>query len=337
MTAPSPLSGPAAGGTVGTVVGRPRLKPTIREVLAATERPLVGLWSSSGSPVAAEILAASGADLLVVDGEHGPVELRDILAILQASEAYPITPVVRVPWNDPVRIKQVLDLGAQSIIVPMVSSADEARAAVAAARYPGAEGERLGRRGIGSALARSARWGLVPGYVRGADAHVSVIVQIETADGVANAAEIAAVDGVDAVFIGPADLAGSLGHPGAPAEPEVVAAVDATIEAVAAQGVPVGVNAFAPADADRVIARGAAFVVVSSDVTLMATGARAAVDRLRPAADSGTTVDHTPDSAAVDSATPADPEPDTTSPASASPASTVSASTVGQAPAPDQY
>lgn len=317
MTAPSPLSGPAAGGTVGTAVGQPRLKPTVREVLAATERPLVGLWSSSGSPVAAEILAASGADLLVVDGEHGPVELRDILAILQASEAYPVTPVVRVPWNDPVRIKQVLDLGAQSIIVPMVSSA---------------EGERLGRRGIGSALARSARWGLVPGYVRGADAHVSVIVQIETADGVANAAEIAAVDGVDAVFIGPADLAGSLGHPGAPAEPEVVAAVDATIEAVAAEGVPVGVNAFAPADADRVIARGAAFVVVSSDVTLMATGARAAVDRLRPAADSGTTVDHTPDSAAVDSATPAGPEPDTTSPAS-----TVSASTVGQAPAPDQY
>ncbi|PWH07158.1 2-dehydro-3-deoxyglucarate aldolase [Brachybacterium endophyticum] len=259
----------------------PTLKPTVREVLEAATEPLVGLWSASGSTIDAEILAQSGPDLIVIDGEHGPVELRDILHLLQTLEAFDVTTVVRVPWNDPVRIKQVLELGAQNLLVPMVSTAVEARAAVAAARYPGNAGARPGVRGIGSALARSSRWAQVPDYVGEADDLVSVIVQIETAEGVANAAEIAAVDGVDAVFIGPADLAGSLGHPGAPGDQEVVDAVDSTIDTVAALGVPVGVNAFVEADADRVLARGASFVVVSADVTLLARGAAAAVDHHR--------------------------------------------------------
>lgn len=255
---------------------------TARDALAGAERPLVGLWNATGDPIAAEIVAGSGADLLLVDGEHGPLGLREILAVLQAADAYPITSLVRVPWNDPVVIKQVLDLGARSLIVPMVSTPAEAEAAVRAARYPGAAGEREGGRGIGSALARSSRWGRIAGYVGEADAHVSVVVQVETAEGVANAAAIAAVDGVDAVFVGPADLAGSLGHPGDPGHLDVVAAVDATIDAVRGAGTPVGVNAFAPADADRVIARGAAFVVVGADVTILARGAEAAVARLRP-------------------------------------------------------
>lgn len=258
-----------------------RLKPTFRAVLAEASAPLVGLWNASGSPVAAELMAGSGADLLIVDGEHGPMELRDLLHILQTAEAYPVTTLVRVPWNDPVRIKQVLDLGAQNIIVPMVSTAAEAEAAVSAARYPGAAGSRPGTRGIGSALARSARWGRAAGYVQDADSHVSVTVQIETADAAANAAEIAAVDGVDAVFIGPADLAGSMGYPGAPGEQAVVDTVDATVDAVLAAGKPVGVNAFAEADQDRVLARGASFVIVSADVTLMARGSEAAVARLK--------------------------------------------------------
>lgn len=259
------------------------LKPTFRQALADASGPLVGLWNASGSAVAAELMAGSGADLLLVDGEHGPIELREILHILQAAEPYPVTTLVRVPWNDPVRIKQVLDLGAQNVLVPMVSTADDARAAVEAARYPGAAGARAGGRGIGSALARSSRWGRAAGYVQGADEHVSVTVQIETAEGVRNAADIAAVDGVDAVFIGPADLAGSMGFPGAPSTPDVVAAVDATIDAVRGAGIPVGVNAFAEVDADRVLARGADFVFVAADVTLMARGAEAAVQRLKPA------------------------------------------------------
>lgn len=257
------------------------LKPTFRDALARADAPLVGLWNASGSPVAAEIMAGSGADLLLVDGEHAPMQLRDILHILQAAEAYPVTTLVRVPWNDPVHIKQVLDLGAQNLIVPMVSTAAHAEAAVRAARYPGAPGTRPGTRGIGSALARSGRWGRATGYVANADEHVSVTAQIETADAVANAAEIAAVDGVDAVFIGPTDLAGSMGFPGRPSEPAVVAAVDATIDAVRAAGKPVGVNTFAEADADRCIARGASFVFVSADVTLMARGSEAAVARLK--------------------------------------------------------
>ncbi|UOW01050.1 aldolase/citrate lyase family protein [Agrococcus sp. SCSIO52902] len=254
---------------------------TFRDALARAEAPLVGLWNASGSAVAAEIMAGSGADLLLVDGEHGPISISEMLPILQAAAAYPVTTIVRVPWNDPVIIKQVLDLGAENVLVPMVSTADDARAAVRAARYPGGDGEREGARGIGSALARSSRWGRIPGYVGAADDHVSVTVQIETADGVANAAEIAAVDGVDAVFVGPADLAGSMGLPGRPSEPAVVAAVDATIDAVRSAGTPVGVNAFAEADADRCIARGASFVFVAADVTLMARGSEAAVAQLK--------------------------------------------------------
>lgn len=254
---------------------------TFRDALAAAEAPLVGLWNASGSAVAAEIMAGSGADLLLVDGEHGPISISEMLPILHAAAAYPVTTIVRVPWNDPVIIKQVLDLGAENVLVPMVSTAADAAAAVRAARYPGGDGEREGGRGIGSALARSSRWGRIAGYVQGADAHVSVTVQIETAEGVANAAEIAAVEGVDAVFIGPADLAGSLGFPGRPSEPAVVAAVDAAIDAARATGTPVGVNAFAEADADRCIARGASFVFVAADVTLMARGSEAAVARLK--------------------------------------------------------
>ncbi|GAA1425909.1 HpcH/HpaI aldolase family protein [Agrococcus citreus] len=254
---------------------------TFRDVLSSAEAPLVGLWNASGSALAAEIMAGSGADLLLVDGEHGPISISEMLPILQAAAAYPVTTIVRVPWNDPVIIKQALDLGAVNVLVPMVSTAADAAAAVRAARYPGAAGEREGARGIGSALARSSRWGRIAGYVPDADAHVSVTVQIETAEGVANAAEIAAVDGVDAVFIGPADLAGSMGFPGRASAPEVVAAVDAAIDAVRSAGTPVGVNTFVEADADRCIARGAAFVFVGADVTLMARGSEAAVARLK--------------------------------------------------------
>ena len=152
----------------------------------------------SGSPLVAEICAGSGLDWVLIDMEHSPNGLESVLAQLQAVAAYPVTPLVRVPIGDVVTIKQVLDLGAQNLLVPMVSSADEARAVVEAVRYPP-----RGRRGVGSALARSARWNRVDGYLTDADAHVSLFVQIETAEGVAAAAEIAAVDGVDGVFVGP--------------------------------------------------------------------------------------------------------------------------------------
>ena len=242
-----------------------RLTPTLREALASTTRPLAGMWVCSGSPLVAEICAGGGLDWLLIDMEHAPNGLESVLAQLQAVAAYPVTPVVRIPSADPVVIKQVLDLGARTILVPMVSSPAEAQAVVEAASYPP-----RGRRGVGSALARSARWNRVENYLTDAQAHVSVFVQIETADAVAAAAGIAGVAGVDGVFVGPSDLAASLGHLGQQAHPEVIAAVHRAFAEVLGTGTPVGVNAFDPAVADQYLAAGASFVLVGADVAVLA-------------------------------------------------------------------
>jgi 4-hydroxy-2-oxoheptanedioate aldolase len=250
------------------------LNPTLRARLDAADRPLIGMWVTSGSPLIAEICAGSGLDWVLIDMEHAPNGLESVLAQLHAVSAYPVTPVVRVPIGDVVTIKQVLDLGAQSILVPMVSSADDARAAVEAVRYPP-----RGRRGVGSALARSARWNRVDGYLADADEHVSLFVQIETTEGVDAAAEIAAVDGIDGIFVGPSDLAASMGLLGQQTHPDVEAAVLRTFDAVRSAGTPVGVNAFDPTLADRYLAAGAAFALVGADVSLLARGSEALAAR----------------------------------------------------------
>lgn len=257
-----------------------RLSPTLRERLAGAERPLAGMWVSSGSALVAEICAGSGLDWLLVDMEHSPNGLESVLAQLQAVAAYPITPVVRVPVGDTVTLKQVLDLGAQTVLVPMVSSAAQARELVADVRYPPA-----GRRGVGSALARSARWNRVDDYLAEADRHVSLFVQVETAEGVEAAGEIAAVDGVDGVFVGPSDLAASLGLLGRQTHPDVVAAVHRAFAAVRAAGKPVGVNAFDPAAARGYAESGAAFVLVGADVALLARGSESLAAAWVPDAD----------------------------------------------------
>lgn len=257
-----------------------RLRPTFREALAAADRPLAGIWTCSGSPLVAEICAGSGMDWLLVDGEHSPLGLETTLGILQAAAAYPITPLVRVSANDVVVIKQVLDLGAQNVLVPMVSSAGEAAAAVDAVHYPP-----RGRRGVGSALARSARWNRVDDYLLHAAEHVSLFVQIETATAVDDAAAIAAVDGVDGVFVGPSDLAASMGVLGQQSHPDVVAAVLRTFDAVHAAGKPVGVNAFDPAVAQSYVDAGADFVAVGADVALLARASEALAGRWVPAAE----------------------------------------------------
>jgi 4-hydroxy-2-oxoheptanedioate aldolase len=247
-----------------------RLNPTFRDRLAEASRPLAGMWICSGSPLVAEICAGSGLDWLLIDMEHSPNGLESVLAQLYAVSAYPSTPLVRVPVGDVVTIKQVLDLGAQNLLVPMISSADEAGAVVEAVRYPP-----RGRRGVGSALARSARWNRVEGYLAGADDHVSLFVQIETAEGVTAAAEIAAVDGVDGVFLGPSDLAASMGLLGQQTHPDVTAAVLRAFEGVRSAGKPVGVNAFDPAAARGYIDAGASFVLAGADVALLARGSEA--------------------------------------------------------------
>lgn len=253
---------------------------TLAQELVGAERPLAGMWVCSGSPLVAEICAGAGLDWLLIDMEHSPNGLESVLAQLQAAAAYPVTPVVRVPVNDTVVLKQVLDLGAQTVLVPMVSSAQEAQAAVEAVRYPP-----RGRRGVGSALARSARWNRIEGYLTSADDHVSLFVQIETAAGVEAAGEIAAVDGVDGVFVGPSDLAASMGVLGQQSHPDVVAAVRRTFEAVRAAGKPVGVNAFDPQVARGYADDGAGFILVGADVALLARGSEALAAQWVPEAE----------------------------------------------------
>jgi 4-hydroxy-2-oxoheptanedioate aldolase len=247
---------------------------TLRDAIAAADRPLAGMWVCSGSPLVAEICAGGGLDWLLIDMEHAPNGLESVLAHLQAVAPYDALPLVRMPGCLPVMVKQVLDLGAQNLLMPMVDTAEQAEASVRAVRYPP-----RGMRGVGSALARSARWNRVEGYLADADRYVSLFVQIESAAGVANAAEIAAVDGVDGVFVGPSDLAASMGLIGRQSHPEVVAAVRSAFAAVTAAGKPVGVNAFDPAVADAYLAAGASFVLVGADVAMLARGSEALARR----------------------------------------------------------
>lgn len=248
--------------------------PTFADRLRDADRTLFGMWSCAGSPLVAEICAGSGLDIVLIDGEHSPVNIESILAQLQAVAPYPAVPVVRAPIGDPVVIKQLLDLGAQNILVPMVDSVAHAEAMVRAVRYPP-----LGVRGVGSALARSSRWSRIPDYLARASGLVSLTVQIETTEGLEQAAAIAAIDGVDALLVGPADLAASMGLLGQQNHPDVVAAVESVIAAGRAAGTPVGVNAFDPATADRYAAAGAAYVLVGADVTLLARASEALADR----------------------------------------------------------
>lgn len=253
---------------------RMTLPPTFGERLRTTDRPLVGMWVVSGSPIAAEIAAGSGLDLLLIDGEHSANTLESIQLQLQVVAAFPVCPLVRVPFGDAVVIKQVLDLGAQNLIVPMVSSAEQAAALVQAVRYPP-----QGVRGVGSALARSSRWNRVDDYLAQANDSVSLTVQIESAEAVEQADEILAVDGVDAVFVGPADLSASLGLLGQQGHPTVVSTVERVLDAAAAAGKPAGVNAFDPVMAEHYLERGASFVLVGADVSLLARASEQLAER----------------------------------------------------------
>ncbi len=250
------------------------LPTTLADRLATADRALIGLWACAGSPVTAEIVASSGCDWVLLDAEHSPNGLESVLAQLYAMSAYPVAPLVRPPFGDTVLIKQYLDLGAQNLLIPMVDSAEQAAEIVRAVNYP-----TTGVRGVGSALARSARWNRVEGYLGRARETISLTVQIESAAAVADVERIAATEGVDALFVGPSDLAASMGFLGQQSHPEVVAAVLRSIEAGKAAGKPVGVNAFVAADADRYIEAGAAFVAVGADVSMLARQSEALVDR----------------------------------------------------------
>ncbi len=237
-------------------------------------RPQIGLWLGLCSSYSAELLAGAGFDWLLIDGEHAPNNVPTVLTQLQAIAPYPSQPVVRPSWNDPVQIKQLLDVGAQTLLVPMVQNAEEARLAVRATRYPPA-----GIRGVGSALARASRWNRVPDYIHRANDAMCVLVQIETREALKNLPQILDVDGVDGVFIGPADLSADMGHGGNPQHPEVQAAIEDAIQQIRQAGKAPGILMANEQLAKRYLELGALFVAVGVDTTLLARGAEALAAR----------------------------------------------------------
>lgn len=234
-------------------------------------RQLVGLWSSLSSAAATEILADSGFDWILIDTEHAPNEVPMVADQLRAASLGSASPVVRPPWNDPVNLKRLLDVGVQTLLVPFVQSPEEAARAVAATRYPP-----RGIRGVAS-VHRANRYGRIPDYFARANDEMCVLIQLETRAAVDALEGIAAVDGVDGIFIGPSDLAASLGHLGNNAHPDVRRMIEDACLRAGAVGIPIGILAPLEADATAYLAMGFGFVAVGSDVVVLRKGCDALV------------------------------------------------------------
>jgi 4-hydroxy-2-oxoheptanedioate aldolase len=230
----------------------------------AAGTPQIGLWMSLASPTATEVAAGAGFDWLLLDMEHSPNELPDIAHHLRAAEGGTAEPVVRVPWNDPVMVKRLLDIGARSLLFPFVQSAEEAKRAVAATRYPP-----RGIRGF-AGTTRANRYGRVPDYAKRASEEICVLVQCETRKAVADIPAIAAVDGVDGIFIGPADLAADMGHLANTQHPEVQAAILEAGKRIRDSGKAPGFLSLREDEARKVLGAGFIFVAVNTDVALLA-------------------------------------------------------------------
>lgn len=229
----------------------------------------IGLWSTLCSNIVAEIIGESGFDWVLLDTEHTPNETPGLVSQMQALASGTAAHIVRPAWNDTVLIKRLLDIGANTLLIPFVQNAEEAKAAVAATRYPPA-----GVRGV-TGSGRAARYGRVKDYLHTAADEICVIVQIETGDALSQLKEIASVPGVDAVFIGPSDLSASLGHLGNPSHPEAQAALKSAIDQLNELGKPAGILAFNPDDAKRYIDWGYRFVAVGSDQSVLLKGTTA--------------------------------------------------------------
>jgi 4-hydroxy-2-oxoheptanedioate aldolase len=241
----------------------------------AEGRPQIGLWCTLSSAYAVEISAGAGFDWLLLDTEHSPNDLENVLGQLQAAAPYDVSAIVRPASNDAVLIKRYLDIGAQTLLIPYVQSAEEARSAVSAVLYPP-----VGVRGV-SALTRASRFGRIPNYAKRAASQLCLIVQIETRQALDALEAIAATPGVDAIFVGPGDLAASLGHVGEPGHPEVKAAVESALRRIQACGKPAGVLTNDQAFAQRCLDVGALFVAVGVDIGLLARGAEALAHQFR--------------------------------------------------------
>ena len=245
-----------------------------KQALAEGKRQ-VGLWSGLASPIAAEILAGAGFDWVVIDGEHGPNDITTLLPQLQAMRGGTAEPVFRVPWNDMVILKRALDVGARSVLIPFVQNADEARRAVAATRYPP-----LGIRGV-AVTPRVNDYGRVENYHKNAHLDTCVLVQVETRAALEEIEAIAAVDGVDGIFIGPSDLAADFGHLGNSKHPEVMAALKDAATRIRAAGKPAGFLTGVVDDVESMFEMGFNFTAVGSDVGILARGAEQLAARFR--------------------------------------------------------
>jgi 4-hydroxy-2-oxoheptanedioate aldolase len=235
----------------------------------------IGLWCSLASPIAAEIVSHSGFDWLLLDTEHSPNDLQEILAQLQATQAGTASCIVRPAWNDMVLIKRYLDIGAQTLLLPFVQNPEEAKRAVEYTRYPPE-----GVRGI-TGSGRASRYGRAKDYLKNAASEICVLVQVETRESLKQIEAIASVEGVDGVFIGPNDLAASFGHIGNWGHPEVQAALEDAVTRLKKIGKPAGILTPNEEEAKKFIAWGYTFVAVGADLGLLARNADALAKRFK--------------------------------------------------------
>lgn len=240
-----------------------------KKALSAGET-VFGCWVGLGDPFSAELMGTAGFDWLVIDGEHGPNDLRSILAQLQVLEASDSHPVVRVPVGETYLLKQVLDAGAQTVLVPMVESADQARQLVRDVTYPP-----HGDRGVGYALSRASRFSQIADYGKTADAQICLLVQVENLKGLAALDDILEIDGIDGVFIGPADLAADMGHMSNALHVDVQAAIMDALKRIKAAGKAPGILSTHDPMTEAAIEAGAQFVAVGADILLLSHSAQA--------------------------------------------------------------
>lgn len=222
-----------------------------------------GLWCTINDSMVAEMCASLGFDWMLFDTEHSPIDPIAVVPLLQAAAPFQTSAVVRPGSLNPVEIKKLLDMGAQTLLVPMINNAEEARLAVSSVEYPP-----HGIRGV-SGMNRAAGFGEIAGYHKNARDEIAILLQVETLEGVDNIEAIAAVRGVDGIFVGPADLAAAMGYPGEPNHPEVRKAVVAAIKRIVATGVPAGFLSPDPSYVQEVIDAGALFVAVDMDIAAL--------------------------------------------------------------------
>ena len=246
------------------------------------DQPQYGLWMGLPDTICAEIGASAGFDWVLIDAEHAPYSVRDVHNHLQAIAPYNVPAIVRPAEGRTALLKQLLDVGAQTLLVPMVDSADQAKQLVQDVRYPPD-----GIRGLGTSMSRAARWNRVDNYLHRANEEICLLVQVETKVALQNLDEIVAVEGIDGVFIGPSDLSASMGHIGNPGHPDVVSAIESGLETILTAGKAAGILAVDEALARRYVEKGANFVGVGVDAALLSNATRQLANQFKQATSDG--------------------------------------------------